>query len=266
MKLNIYAVGSNSFLAEEIRNAAQLILGPQIPLMTCISSEIINCLDGLLYICNQSQFQKIKSVVPREKIVVLDLMPTSQFYVKVAAIPAGSDVYVFNNKSSYIGTLIDSCRSMGITSVNFIPLPYSELAREEVFAMLKKARYIIGVDYLLNENVLLSPPYSECLHYNTQCIGARRVGSVSSACEIVTKVNRYLYQGISSKLTHIFEMMDQVENTGSLFELYKTLSFIYDGLKNNHDQSSSIEKSAINQIVPHNFFSKADERFSEGGI
>lgn len=254
MKFNIYAVGSNKFLAQEIKDAVRLIVGPDIPVFTCLGGDIINCLDGILYVCNQSQFAKLEPFIPRDRIVVLNLMPTSQFYVQVAAIPAGKDVYVFNNKMSYIATLIESCKSMGITGVRYIPLPYSELPDQEVFEMLKKAQYIIGVDYLLNDNVLLSEKYIGHLHYNTVRIGAKRVGAVSSACEIVFKVNHSLYQAVTGKLTNFIDMLEGIDDTQSLYELYQKLSVIFKDLEEAAGKSNSIEKSMINQIAPKPLF------------
>ena len=246
MELKIYAVGSNHFLAEEIRNAVELILGKKIPLCPCLSNEIINCMDGQLYICNRSQYTAINQLIPKNKIVILDLTPTSRFYVSVAAIPRGNDVYIFNNQQAYIETLIHDFKQMGIEGLNFIPLPYSELPQAEVFNMLAKARYIVGVDYLMGENVLQSPPYLDHLHYNVKCISAKRVGSVSSACEIISRVNMFLYQEISVLLRGIFENAQNVEQPESLFEIYKRLQ----ALANNQERKMIMQNG---HNTPHKF-------------
>lgn len=258
MDFKIYAVGSNPFLAQEIRDAVRLIVGPDIPVSTCLGGDIINCLDGILYVCNQSQYVRIKPYIPDDKIIVLNLMPTSHFYVQVASIPAGSDVYVFNNKSPYIETLIESCKSMGITNINFIPLPYSEMPEKDVSRMLRKARFIIGVDYLLNENVLLSEKYIRFLRYDTVRIGARRVGAVSSACELVTKINRFLFQQVTGKLARFVDLLEGIDDTQILFDLYHNLNDLSKSLEKLSGRSSSIEKSMINQIAPKTLFQTAD--------
>ena len=91
-----------------------------------------------MYICNRSQYTTINQLIPKNKIVILDLTPTSRFYVSVAARPRGNDVYIFNNQQAYIETLIHDFKQMGIEGLNFIPLPYSELPQAEVFNMLAK--------------------------------------------------------------------------------------------------------------------------------
>ncbi|MGN0837960.1 MAG: hypothetical protein ACI4NN_02585 [Pyramidobacter sp.] len=250
MKFKIYAVGSNQFLSDEIRNAVRFILGSRIPIFNCVTSELINCLDGLVYICNQSQFPLVKKLIPKDKIVILNSTPTSQFYVQVAAIPTGSDVYVFNNKTAYINTLINDCHKRGIRGVNFLPLPYTELPPSQVQDMLSKAHYIIGVDYLLSENVLLSPPYIKFLRYDTVLIKAHRVGSVISACKIITKVNDYLKLGNSRKLSQLFELLDSTTDTDSLYKMYRTLSLLCEHLRSKSKGNSIIDKSTLIQIIP----------------
>jgi len=167
---------------------------------------------------------------------------------------------VFNNKSPYIKTLVESCKSMGITGINYIPLPYSELPDEEVFEMLKKAKYIIGVDYLLNKNVLLSDKYIRYLRYDTVLIGAKRVGAITSASELVFKINNFLFQTVTNKLTGLVNLLEGIDDTQSLFELCNKLDAISKQLEDLSGKSNPVEKFLIDQIDPDSFIKHSKDK------
>lgn len=257
MDFKIYAVGSNSTLVKEIEDALLLILGDRFEIHGIYGSQVSQYLDGSLYVCNSTQMENLTPYISRDKIVLLNLTPTSQFYVQVSSIPAGSDVYVFNNYLPYIETLIDSCREVGINRVNFIPLPYGEISHEETIMKLNKAKYIIGVERLLND-MLLSGEYSLALNKDVVMIGGRRVASVNSACEIISRVNKFLHKAITKRLTKMVNVLSKSNDSQSLIKLYYSLDDILakvdkmgemNGQEGNGDDA--IVRSALNQIVPY---------------
>ncbi len=257
MNFKIYAVGSNSTLVKEIEDALLLILGERFEVHTIYGSEVEQYSDGSLYVCNYSQIKNLLPYIARDKIVILNLTPTSQFYVQVSSIPEDSNVYVFNNKLPYIETLINSCREVGINKVNYIAVPYAEMSYNEAITMLKSAKYIIGVERLLNDT-LLSEQYVHALAKDVVLIGGRRVASVNSACEIISRVNIYLHQAITKKLTKMGNVLCKTNDSQSLLNLYNSLDGILaqisEMVNDQTSQEKSVEdvivRSALNQIVP----------------
>lgn len=259
LDIKIYAVGSNVILTTEIKEALLLILEDLLPIDMFCSENVKDHLDGSLYVCNQSQYKNLISYIPKEKIVVLNLTPTSHFYVKISSIPENSTVYVFNNKKPYAETLIQNCINMGITALNFVPFPYSELSQEETISILKRAEYIIGVDKLLGNEVLLSEKYKQYLNPNVVLIGAKRVAAINSACEVVSHVNTLAYQFSSIRLKKILRSLKTDYENQSLYRHYtsldKALSRIEKefSIHNIADKNlkNAIMRSALNQISPH---------------
>jgi len=81
---------------------------------------------------------------------------------------------------------------------------------------------------------------------------------VSSACELVTKINRFLFQQVTGKLARFVDLLEGIDDTQILFDLYHNLNDLSKSLKKLSGRSSSIEKSMINQIAPKTLFQTAD--------
>ena len=212
-------------------------------------------MDGDLYVCNQTQYEGLSRYIPAEKIIVLNLMPVSRFFVQLASLPAGSDVYVFNNNTPYIERLIAECNRMGITYLNYHPIPYSELPHREVCDLISNANYIIGVDKLLEAEFDASEKYKPFLRPDVQIIPASRVASVSSACEIVFRVNAYLHSTISQQVGEILNAVKDSSDLRQLADISQTLGFLLQKIYNDfptQNASASIspelERSAIIQL------------------
>ena len=88
----------------------------------------------------------------------MELQPDSTFFFAISRIPAGSDVYIFNNHIAYPKELAAYCRTLGMDQVNYIPLAFEELPKEELLRILSNAPYIIGVDRFVR--LLKQPPYA----------------------------------------------------------------------------------------------------------
>lgn len=200
MKLRIAAAGSNQLNAEEVLEAAKLIIGDFATFTTVITEEIDNDNSADLFICAATQSEALAKFVPRNKIIVLDLMPTSQFFVQVARIPAGEDVYIFNSNLRYPARLTKACKKLGIEA-NLIAIGYEAMPEAEVIAALKKAKYIIGITKLVGETVLLSAKYASYLRKDVVIIGSTRVASMQSACMLIQWVATYFHQSISEQVS-----------------------------------------------------------------
>lgn len=256
-EFKVYAVGSNEVLTMEITQALLLIFESRLPINPCFEEDIPTHLDGDLYICNKLEEENLLHYVPKEKIKILNLTPVSRFYMKLASIPPKSDVYVFNNRMVYIKNLIDTCKGMELTGLNYIPVPYSEMPEAEVMLALQKARYIAGVDILLRD-VLQKPPYNDFLKDDVVLIGAKRVASVNCTMDIIVETNRLLRQETVAHLEFLsngfrLAASDQVLHH-SFRELSEFLSLGHTLLSSNTLQekgaADSVFKSALNQLNP----------------
>ena len=192
-------------------------------------------------------------------MIVLDLQPTSQFFVEVARIPAGQDVYIFNSNSRYGERLVDSCRRVGIREVNFKLLGYEEITEEQTIAALRQAKYIIGIARQVGEKVLLSSRYAEFLQPDVHITGIYRVASMQSACMLIQWVASYFHQAVTRQVSLITNKLRAAvirnhENNGAgdlsgvANELDRLLTESNQSILTMHD---AVMKSFANQISPN---------------
>lgn len=203
MNFRIVAVGSNRLLANELVEAIKLILGEDICVEPYLASAVDKDTPGDLFVCNPTPLNHLLKVKPIERILVLNVSPTSQFFVRVALIPHGKHVHIFNNKLEFTSRLAAWCRQFGLDQIDYIPIAYEEMPEDEVIRLLREARYIIGVDALVGPEVLLSERYRQYVHPEALIIGAKRVASVQSACALVQWVATQMYEEISRRVSQI---------------------------------------------------------------
>ena len=193
-------------IAEEIHAAVRAILGTDIELQCLLTHEIQTNCPGDLFVCGPTQFNSLAQTISVEKIVVLTLTPTSQFYVQLARIPAGAVVHVFNNRMEYTRILAENCRNVGLTELRFVSVAYDEMSEDEVRAELQRAQYIIGVDNQVGVEILLTR-FESCLKSDVQIIGAKRVVSLASACGFIQRLAMLLQEDLAGRLTDIIQQL-----------------------------------------------------------
>lgn len=199
MNMNIAAVGSSPLIANEIRSAAQFIVGNKLPIATYSTYEIQADTLADLYICAQTQFKTLQKFIPENKIFVLDLTPTSKFFIEVSRIPSGETVYIFNNQLEYTTILSSYCESLGIENLIFVPIAFDEMPHDEIIKRLQSAKYIIGVDKFVGKNILLSDRYKSYLRPDIHIIAGTRIASVRSACGLLHGIAAHFHQWIDAE-------------------------------------------------------------------
>lgn len=258
----LIAIGSNELLAQELADAIKLILGEQIQVNTCLSKNLTEKMAGDLFICNKSQVNSLLKLISVEKILILNLTPTTQFFVEMAKVPSGETVYVFNNRLEYAMQLIDLCIEMNIKQVQFVPVAYEEMDEDLVTSLLTKAKYIVGVDRLLGNEILFSEKYKGLLQPNITVIGAKRVAAIQSACALVKWVSWRRQKDISSKVSFLTERINKTMQTQDISMYDEKLSAMADEIKELASESGKLGESmhnAILQSIMTQFNVKKDE-------
>jgi hypothetical protein len=245
----LIAIGSNELLAKELADAIRLILGEHMQVTACLSKDLTKEVIGDLYVCNKSQVHTLLKLIPIEKILILNLTPTTQFFVDLTKVPAGEKVYIFNNRLEYARQLIELCMEMSIKQVRFVPIAYEEMDRNIVTSLLAEARYIVGVDRLLGKEVLFSDPYKEFLRPDLTVIGAKRVAAIQSACALVKWFFLRMQKDISSKVSFLTESINETMQTQGIFNPKEKLNEMADEIKELAGENSKIAEAMQNLIV-----------------
>ncbi len=238
MKLAFAAVGSNVLVAEEIKRAVKSIFYKDINIEAYTLENLTAEMHADLYICATTQMERLCTLVSPEKIVCLELMPSSKFFLSVGRIPQGEKVYVWNNHLRYTQIIEKYCQSLGIRDIIFEPLPYDDLSVEVVLEKLKKAKYLIGVDCFIDGDLLGNEQYAQCLSEAVVLIKAQRVAAIHSASLLLWTIAGLMQQTIAAKRCQL--EADGVEADQLLFYAEQAVELIRD----------SINKAVCNQISP----------------
>ena len=251
----IYAVGSNDVLTNEIKSALDQLLDNEIDVFPCKAALLKEFRDGDLYVCNHSMYKTVESFIEPSRIVLLNLMPTTAFYLQIREIPYGSDIIIFNNKRTYCETLESLCRSRGLNDYYYTALPYEQIPQQELEQQLSSAKYIIGVRDVIDA-MLKRPPYSVLLRKDVRLIGAKRIVSVQTANLIVTQLNRMLLSDCQKQLSNLSQEIETMQQENTLYEHYREIISSINGnslklkrLKENDEKRDSIiVRAAIHQL------------------
>lgn len=232
-ELKLKAVGSSPLIAEEIKSVVQSFLGEEIFIDSATTKEVKQTEADTFYICAKSQENFLRTKISAENLFVFDLHPTTKFFLDIAQIPVGSEVYVFNNLLPYTKLLAEECRALGVDKVNFHSIAYDEMSADEVYAALGKARYIIGVDCLVGEQMLFSDIYRGYLRSDVKIIAGKRVASIPSASKLLAGVAEFYYESLlEEKNTLDNDRPEQIELL--LDKVYQTIKIL---------------RRAVNQVV-----------------
>lgn len=199
LDLKIAAVGSGPLIAREIADAVQHILAGSVEIDVLCVADLPGAEAYDLYVCSTSQLAKLQAQLPLEKIVLLALMPTAQFFISVARIPEGETIYIFNNYLEYTRILSRYCAALGIGGVTFRAIAYREMVEEEVLARLSEARYLVGVDRFIDGVLRAMPRYMDALPKDAKLIAARRVASIPTACALLRRIAAHLYRQVVTR-------------------------------------------------------------------
>ena len=214
-ELNIVAVGSNPLIAAEIQGLLQDILGNFFTVDTATTDSLQKAASDTFYICANTQGKKLQAVIPQKQLFIWELHPTTRFFLDIAKIPAGSDVYVFNNLLPYTELLAKECQALGINTLNFHSIAYAEMPHAEVCAQLKKAHYIIGVECMLGQGALLSEEFRNAVQPDAKIIPGHRSATIQCVSQLLTAIAEFYlakFNGANDTESNR-EILKQVINT-----------------------------------------------------
>jgi len=222
---------------------SQILLDSTCIMSSCAMKDVVDHNIADLFVCLPTRIEEAAKKIPRNQIVSLELVPPSNFYVQVAKIPQHQTVVVFNNNTAQAEKIASYCIEQGIDHLNFIYAPYDELGEEEIAKLIQGADYIIGSETIVGTSGVLVAKYGKYSNPHTKVIGAKRIATTESVCNIMQWITGYKYKQLSSdvatlshslsaKLLQIVganqEMMRSIQKTASSLSL--TNNIVDDGI------------------------------------
>lgn len=205
--LKVAAVAGNLGIAEELLTAVRLILGQKVSGHAFVQSQLENIDAFDLFICLPTRLNDLAVIVPREKIIGLDLRPNPNFFVKVAQIPSTETLYIFDNNRRGGQTFVDICRENGIDQLSFDCIAYEEMSKMEVEEKVAKARFITGVETLVGHHGDLYLNYGRFVDKHTSVIPVKRVPTLEGTSMLIAWVTSFKHQSLAAKVASLTQSL-----------------------------------------------------------
>jgi len=200
--LKAVTIGSSQTVADELLAVVNEVFSKDIIAEALSVEKLTANTVADIYIALPTRVEQAAQKVERKKIVSLELVPNSKFYVQIAKIPVNQEVIIFNNNTAQGNKIKEYCLEQGIDHLRFKIVPYAEMAKEEVIENLKTAKYIAGASTIVGKNGQLDQ-YIKYLRSDVQIIPASRVPTFDSTKEIMEYITLYNYRKISRQVSDI---------------------------------------------------------------
>ena len=260
-RVNIIAVGSNELIAAEVESIVRRIVGSEENIRAMISSAVTGQEAIDLYVCAITQREPLLKKVPPNKLCVLDLRPTAQFFIEISHIPAGETVYIFNSNKNYAALLREMCREYRIHSLTFETIAYEDMSEAEVIEKLKRAKYIIGVGKIVGAEVLLSEKYRRHLRDDVTIIGRTRMATMQTACNLIERVRDIINEKSAREISDLAEQLRSMSPTD---ERYPKVVSRMEALMDN--QKQDIYQHIMDSLAAQLSDRLSVERMEESGL
>lgn len=243
------AVASRDVAIAELYNALKLILGDVCKIETILTKDVTDDNGTDLFVCGITQFDQLAQVVPREKIILFELRFTSQFFIQVARIPAGEDVYILNTNMMLIKRLIQNFSNLGIKEINFIPIAVEVMSEDEVIERLKKAKYLIGIENFLELMVSPNMQYAKYINKDIKIIGGKRVASMEATCRLIQWVAEELNKVAAKKVAVVTNQLNSSLTIAQDPRLIATVSNFDEIMVESKDSLLKMRKAIMNSFA-----------------
>ncbi|SFL46791.1 methyl-accepting chemotaxis protein [Pelosinus propionicus] len=216
-KISFIGTARGKFSAQEVHDAVVRVLGENAVGHVCLATELPRNLDHVdLVVCVATMKKKVAERVPHEKIVGIDLVPTTDFFSRVARIPSGETAYLFSDSINYANWLIMRCKENYIQHINMEIIQIAALSEQEVEKKLKGAKYLIGVENTVGKNGVMQRKFGSYIRKDAVIIGALRTASLESACELmqwaVSKDHRQMLENFTEKMQELYKNLSEITN------------------------------------------------------
>lgn len=191
----------DQLIADELLAAVKQVLGENINGRAFPLSKIPDSSAADLFICIPSRKQEVEKKIAAEKILGMEMVPSSTFFVQLAKIPQGQTVYIFNNTTNYARKLVEYCTENSIDHLRFELIPYDEFSEAEIIKHLQQAQFIAGVETIVGSKGILHQKYEQYIKSGARIIAAKRIAGVNSICKLMEWITLFSHRQLLTKVT-----------------------------------------------------------------
>jgi len=256
--IRICAVGGTLELAEEFAQAATHIVGSQMTVLRVTAQTIADPAMADLFFAWSTRVDEVARKVPRDKVIEFELVPTVNFFVAVAKIPAGETVYVFHNNVRGCGTFIDYCSGAGINHVQYECIAYDEQNAQTVADRVAEARYIIGATSNVGTDSVLRRQYRRYMTEDQTIIAVERIPTLATAARMMSWITSFKHQRLAKQVFGVVQ-----ELTQKLQEITATTNLVSASIEDGAKMLEEMQKKLEEELKRMQFIAQASDSLTE---
>lgn len=195
MSVNLLLIGANEATTQELVSLVDATLSTAATYQKATLSNYQNfdVSNFDLVVCFENRYDEMVKKYGKEKVVAVEFVPPTDFFVSVSRISSGENVVIFNNSTSGANVLLKFLKFYNLNHVSYKVIPFDECSEAEIKDTLSEAKYIIGTDGYVSSGKALYAKYSHYLRPDVTVIPSpprtATAESVSSLAQVVTAIN-----------------------------------------------------------------------------
>ena len=225
MSVNLLLIGANEATTQELVSLVDATLSTAAVYQKATLSNYQNydVANFDLVVCFANRFDEMVKKYGKEKVISVEFVPPTDFFVAVGRIPAGENVVIFNNSTSGANVMLKFLKFYKLDHVNYKIIAFDECSDSETKEALANSKYIIGTDGYVSSGKALYSKYSHYLRPDVNVMPSpprtATAESVSSLAQVVTAINndKALQEArdISKKLAEQTKEISAITRTAS---------------------------------------------------
>ncbi|AFL68827.1 methyl-accepting chemotaxis protein [Sulfurospirillum barnesii] len=195
MSVNLLLIGANEATTQEIVSLvdATLATAATYQKATLANHHTFDISHFDLVVCFANRYDEMVQKYGKEKVVSVEFIPPTDFFISISRIPSGEDVIIFNNSQSGANGVLKFLKFYKLEHVSYTIIPFDECSEGKTKEALSNAKYIIGTDGYVSAGKALYTKYGSFLRSDVVVIASpprsATAESVSSLAQVVTAIN-----------------------------------------------------------------------------
>ena len=146
MSIKIAVIGANPANIDEIKSVVLASLSGDMEIVTATVDNYQHLIaaDNDMVICLVNRRAEMELAFGPDKVIALEFVPPTEYFLTLSKLPPQSRVVVFNNSTAGTHVLMRLLQKYGLSHLTFEVVAYEELDQETVAAKIAAASFITG--------------------------------------------------------------------------------------------------------------------------
>ena len=197
-------------------------LGVDVEIATATLSNYHELKAADLYVCLINRKQEMESVFSQDKVVALEFVPPTEYFLALGKLPAGTPVLIFNNSTSGTRVLTERLKFYNLMHLDYEVVAYDEQSHEEVADKIASAEFITGGISYVGPGKDLYMKFGDVLPLDTPIlVSPQRIATPESISRLCHAFSRLFHQSVTDELTRLAatDYLTQLPNRRTFDEL-----------------------------------------------